>query len=768
MASTHVLDLGHDRIRLLREDGDLCDILGEISTDSADITPRLKALVAAAGPLPLTARLVLPNSQILYTRVDAPGPDDAARAAQVRAALDGLTPYPPDEIAFDWSADGDTALVAAIALETMDEARNFAEAHGISVAGYSARPPEEDFPREVAFAHRGSEDGLAAAVAEPAEAPDDPAQADLAPTDTAPDPEAPDPEAPDPQAPDPQAPDSPADTAPTFTTRRVAEKDVSSAATPLLERPARFSAVAGPSPAAAGITTPDLPPSQPDEAAQTDKQAAIVTTGAGFTADGVPDHGPAAASLRPRAYDETPSIRPTGPAAPPKARPDGAAGARRKRLAVAALITGLVVAGGWTLVATFSPPQPGESTLNLPAPIEIPDTTPNLAPDTDPPTDTAQAGPEAEAPPLPIDSTAFAPTAEDLSGTEAEALDQTVADPGPEPNSPPAATALVGAGADGWQSAPEAPVASPAPTDTGVDIAAVDPVTASTDAFAMPLPGAPDRLPDAAQAPLPPAGDGAEPTILTEGAASPSPPLAPPPGGVALNLDGDAPDAADLDADDLAPTALAEALPAEITPPERPEDLAERTERARFGGRTLAELAGLRPRARPASPQSDPSIDATPTDLAVARSPVPRQRPDDIDEVVTLARAALSPAPPAAAAAASTAGLSDAGQSAGATSTDDEPEPEITTASAPPSLPTRAEVAREATIENAIRLGQVNLIGVYGSSSDRRALIRLPSGRFVKVKVGDRIDGGQIAAIGDDSLRYVKGGRNVTLTMPSG
>jgi hypothetical protein len=36
------------------------------------------------------------------------------------------------------------------------------------------------------------------------------------------------------------------------------------------------------------------------------------------------------------------------------------------------------------------------------------------------------------------------------------------------------------------------------------------------------------------------------------------------------------------------------------------------------------------------------------------------------------------------------------------------------------------------------------------------------------VRVGDRLDGGQIAAIGSDQLRYVKGGRNITLTIPSG
>ena len=37
-----------------------------------------------------------------------------------------------------------------------------------------------------------------------------------------------------------------------------------------------------------------------------------------------------------------------------------------------------------------------------------------------------------------------------------------------------------------------------------------------------------------------------------------------------------------------------------------------------------------------------------------------------------------------------------------------------------------------------------------------------------KVQVGDRIDGGRVVAIGDGELRYQKGGRNVTLRVPTG
>ena len=85
-----------------------------------------------------------------------------------------------------------------------------------------------------------------------------------------------------------------------------------------------------------------------------------------------------------------------------------------------------------------------------------------------------------------------------------------------------------------------------------------------------------------------------------------------------------------------------------------------------------------------------------------------------------------------------------------------------------PSVPSSASVTRAATQENAINLRRINLIGVSGSPSDRRALVRLPSGRFVTVERGDRLDGGQVAAIGENALQYIKRGRTITLEMPAG
>ena len=85
-----------------------------------------------------------------------------------------------------------------------------------------------------------------------------------------------------------------------------------------------------------------------------------------------------------------------------------------------------------------------------------------------------------------------------------------------------------------------------------------------------------------------------------------------------------------------------------------------------------------------------------------------------------------------------------------------------------PRSATSGPVASRATETRALRLNKLSLIGVYGSQSNRRALVRLPSGRFVKVQVGDRVDGGRVSAIGQSELQYVKGGRPIDLTLPQG
>jgi hypothetical protein len=97
-----------------------------------------------------------------------------------------------------------------------------------------------------------------------------------------------------------------------------------------------------------------------------------------------------------------------------------------------------------------------------------------------------------------------------------------------------------------------------------------------------------------------------------------------------------------------------------------------------------------------------------------------------------------------------------------------EAQPVPTSQQIQPSLPSSASVAKQATTNDVLNMREVNLIGVYGSTASRRALVRLGNGRYKKVRVGDTLDGGQVAAIGESELRYVKRGRNVVLRMPQG
>lgn len=202
-----------------------------------------------------------------------------------------------------------------------------------------------------------------------------------------------------------------------------------------------------------------------------------------------------------------------------------------------------------------------------------------------------------------------------------------------------------------------------------------------------------------------------------------------------------------------------------VRPKQRPDDLAEQNERGQLGlgGRTRTELAALRPKLRPESAQeaasrarteavaealadaqedgTDPQqadAFATATPQAVAASLKPNSRPRNFGRIVKKAERSAAAQPVSA------------------------------SQRVAPSAPTTTTVARAATTRNQVNLRQVNLIGIYGTPSNRRALVRLSNGRYKKVEVGDRLDRGRVTAIGDSQLRYNKGGRNVVLRMPRG
>ncbi|GAA3854209.1 hypothetical protein [Celeribacter arenosi] len=212
------------------------------------------------------------------------------------------------------------------------------------------------------------------------------------------------------------------------------------------------------------------------------------------------------------------------------------------------------------------------------------------------------------------------------------------------------------------------------------------------------------------------------------------------------------PDVAEVAQDDPIRLALAG-----ISPRLRPEALIENTEKANLGGLTLSDLSALRPIFRPASAQETAQADAQdaganapdPTAPVVTASLAPAKRPADFAARVAAARAS--------AASAAIASERETETNSSATRVTARV-PESSTSNTAPKT-----VARAATVKNAINLRQINLMGIYGGGSDRRALVRLPSGRFAKVKEGDRLDGGRVRAISSSELTYVKNGRSITL-----
>lgn len=336
-----------------------------------------------------------------------------------------------------------------------------------------------------------------------------------------------------------------------------------------------------------------------------------------------------------------------------------------------------------------------------------------------------------------------------------------------------------------WPNAPEALAPPAVEGDDDLYVASIDPADLSQDAVALPpstsleTDGAPNVVTSPAAAgrrfkldarglveATPEGNENPDGVIVTLG----RPPAVPP--ALPVRLTAEAETAAETDA-----------LRSHLTghrPRPRPTDLIEQTERAQLGGRSRNELGRVRARLRPKSVEEAAARAATVTAAAaaaaaaaiapdndvssataraVATAPVPKARPANLP--------ATLPTETRSSASASIGIPSQEVAPAPAATPDQEiDEPEPTTVA--PSLPSSASVAREATVNRAINLRNLNLIGVYGSASNRRALIRLPNGRYKKVKVGDSIEGGKVIAIGESELRYSKGGRSLTLKLPKG
>ncbi|MCW1934747.1 hypothetical protein [Pararhodobacter zhoushanensis] len=314
----------------------------------------------------------------------------------------------------------------------------------------------------------------------------------------------------------------------------------------------------------------------------------------------------------------------------------------------------------------------------------------------------------------------------------------------PQPATEPVAAAIESAIADAVGAAIEEITPTPAEPTAGAPATDAPPAEApSAEVVYDDTPRADPALADARPRPR-------SERVRALGEEQQAPPEAPAADDQTLLAPPARPEAA-TDTAALTPAAAATIETAQVTDAEtatRTETASDVTalDAASPGGVTLA---ALRPQRRPTDlvPEAapEPQVDlAGATAEAVAQSPVPGARPDDITE---RARALLA----AAAAAPRAPEVVETGAGETASSARD------------PVIPSSASVARQATETDAIRLNRVNLIGVFGTPQSRRALVRMSNGRVVRVAVGDRLDGGQVAAIGEAELRYVKNGRNEIL-----
>ncbi|MEO1797762.1 MAG: hypothetical protein AAFR53_12225 [Pseudomonadota bacterium] len=696
-----------------------------------------RAAAESAG-MDFATKLVLPNDQLKFLTLR----DGDATHQAVSLALEGATPYALADLSFDWmSADGETRIVA-VARDTQEEAEAFAVSHGLAPVAFVALP-DEGWSGTEAFLGATQAAGDAAPLRDPkpyvSVSQDDAifaeATADVAET-----------------APEDVAQDEQADAIEalpvSFATMRASSAEESAAA------PALGAADKG---RASGAATPVGAATKPATPAT------------------VPRPDTLAASLRPEPTDPARKVgvaaRTGGGAgeATPDAPPaqDGAAAAAvrgRPRFLGLILTVALIIA--LLAVAAFAHVGDNAFTRLFDRPMadapEVPETALLTLPAA--PLDIAPA-PLDEAPvsitPAPLESPApeqlasIAPSEITEEPLSEEALDAALLEAEPEvaPDGPlwedmsETELARFYAATGIWPVAP-APLQAPRATDLDrLYVASIDSAIEIGDAVALAPYTDADKDARPASQPVPPAPeltfryDERGLIIATpEGAVSPlgytviagRPAIVPP-----LRTPG--PDAVVNERERLAT----------FRPRPRPDRLAENAERNLYGGRTLAELAELRPRLRPEAAkvaEEEDALaaadDAPPSEFAVAASLRPEARPRNIDRIIAEARAS-QPTTVAVAA------------------------PAVERA-AQPTAPTRASVARAATTENAINLRRVNLIGVYGTPSNRSALVRLANGRFVRVQVGDSVDGGRVSAISDRALRYVKRGRNIVLEMPTG
>ena len=154
MKPTFALDFRDGQVTLLHRTSRGWSLVGSAAFGAPDFDETLSYLRSTAmglSPRGITTKLILPNEQILYTDVDVGASDGSRRRRLIRLALEGRTPYPVDDLVWDWCGEGPTVKVAVIAKETLAEAEGFAAAHRFNPVSFVSVPEAGAFDGEPFF-----------------------------------------------------------------------------------------------------------------------------------------------------------------------------------------------------------------------------------------------------------------------------------------------------------------------------------------------------------------------------------------------------------------------------------------------------------------------------------------------------------------------------------------------------------------------------------------------------------------------------------------
>ena len=752
MKPNFALTLSFEGIGLLHRSPAGWARVGEVPLDVPDLPGALALLKKTAAqitPEALSVKIALPPEQIKYLRLERQDGGAQAQERAVQAALDGATPYALEELAYCWAEADQALVVAAVARETLREAEDFARDNGFQPLYFTARPEAGEYTGEPFF---GPCSGLDAAPE-----PDTEVGAIIG---SAVIPAAPQPEL----ELEPEAAEGPEAAVPTFSSRRDGAGLSSS------------------TPALTGVTrTPPnvIAPSIPLGAGDAGSPALSTPDGTpdALTVPAAPPEAAPAAQAQGEPAAKTTGTRPlqsTGfaPVGTGKSVPKQTATGKPRFLGLiltAVLLVFLLGVAAWASIFV------GEGLARLfgSAPERS-----VLAPSD--PDETEIEGDEAMVlePPLNLRApeTGEAPSSAGVGPV--------VPRTGPQITLKDAVENYAVTGV--WVLAPEAPIAPPRQDLDDLYVASIDPAIEAQDAIALPA-LAPVEEDGLLGRQANPAARGQSFELDDRGLVKATPEGALSPEGHRVFAGKPPYFPRELPERAERVEAVGGGL-AELRPRARPSGLAEAHERATLGGRSRSELAAIRPKLRPAlardtaaaSPQTTPEsalgaaieeavaqavpptpgavvirvpqtpapdLDPNATPQAVARSIKPKDRPKNFESIIERAER----------------NQENTEQEEGVTQV-----AALAPRTVSPSIPSRSSVAKQATLRNAINLKRVNLIGVYGKPSSRSALVRLSNGRYQKVKVGDRIDGGRVSAIGETELIYQKNGRGVTLKMPKG